>query len=219
MDIDYAEIKKLEFKKTLIFNCNAKIFIEELLNEKEKIKNKINYDSWFGYCEKVKQQYPICLPEYYENKKFINPYVFIEILSGLLNENDIIIQDSSGSASEITQQSFKIKKGQKMICSPGLGSMGFQLGHAVGVAFASEKKKRIIIISGDGSLQHNLQELETIKRYNLPIILFVWNNQGYNSIKFTQDKFFNSYNRGCGYVDIRFNVLSMLFRNKNKMLI
>lgn len=121
----------------------------------------------------------------------MNLYDFINKLSDLATENDIIVPSSSGFASEVTQQAWKVKKGQRIICNPGLGSMGFALPHAIGVCVASNRK-RVIVIEGDGSLQHNIQELATISRLSLPIKMFIINNNGYASIRNTHRKYFDN---------------------------
>lgn len=123
----------------------------------------------------------------------INPYDFVEELSKVLTPEHVIVCASSGSASEIMQQAFKVKKGQRVICSPGLGSMGFTLPHAIGVSYASDRP--VVAVCGDGDLQHNIQELQGM--YNRNIKLFVWNNGGYNSIKNTQNRYFEGRQYGC----------------------
>jgi acetolactate synthase-1/2/3 large subunit len=120
----------------------------------------------------------------------INLYEFIDALSNICTPEDVIIPSSAGFASEVTQQAWKVKKGQRVICNPGLGSMGFAIPHAIGAAIASNR--RVICIEGDGSLQHNIQELQTISRLNLNIKIFVINNGGYASIRNTHNKFFGN---------------------------
>ena len=190
IDIDKKEIYKTGFN--LYFHTDIRCFL--LLLEKKINKIKIDTTHWLKYCKELKEKYPIYLPEYKKSDK-INPYYFIEILSQCLNPKDIIVPSSSGSASEMVCQSFKIKEGQRIICSNGLGSMGFALPHAIGVAISS--KKRIICIEGDGSFQHNIQEMELLSRYNLNIKLFIFNNNGYSSIRNTHCKFFNDEYLGC----------------------
>jgi acetolactate synthase I/II/III large subunit len=119
----------------------------------------------------------------------MNLYEFIDKLSDLATPDDIIVPSSAGFASEITQQAWKIKRGQRVICNPGLGSMGFALPHAIGVSVASNR--RVIVIEGDGSLQHNIQELATISRLGLNIKMFIINNGGYASIRNTHQKYFD----------------------------
>ena len=93
-------------------------------------------------------------------------------------------------------QAFKVKQGQRIFNSPGLGSMGFGLPASIGACIASGKRRTICLV-GDGGLQHNIQELELLKRYQLPIKIFVLNNNAYASIRATQDKFFNGNLVAC----------------------
>lgn len=191
VDIDEAEIKKLNFD--LEFNMDAKYFLNTLKQNLDKID--VNVSLWINKCNDLKKRYnhikkiPII-------KNYINAYNFINCLSTIADKNDIIVPSSSGSASEMICQSFKIKKGQRVICSNGLGSMGYAISHSIGAFFASSNKQ-ILCIEGDGSIQMNLSELELIKRYNIPIKIFVLNNNGYASIRNTQSKFFNGHLVAC----------------------
>lgn len=193
IDIDQAEMDKLNFDLNIQLDTFKFLYSIDAKIDRIKIDTK----DWLKRCKDLQKKYPICLPEYYNNRKNINPYVFIEELSKKVKEDYIIVPSSSGSASEITCQAFKVKEGQKIICSNGLGSMGFALPHAIGASMASNKKKTVVCIEGDGSIHHNLQELELIKRYNLPIKLFIWNNNGYASIRNTQNKFFDNNLLAC----------------------
>lgn len=110
----------------------------------------------------------------------------------LLRENDVIVPESSGGAGEITYQAFRLKKGQKMKNAAGLGSMGFGLPYAIGSCIANNRQ-RTILINGDGAFQLNIQELETVHRLRLPIKLFIWNNNGYASIRAMQRNNFKGH--------------------------
>jgi acetolactate synthase-1/2/3 large subunit len=120
----------------------------------------------------------------------MNLYDFIEALSSICDKDDVIVPSSAGFASEVTQQAWKVKKGQRVICNPGLGSMGYAIPTAIGASLASGR--RVIVIEGDGSLQHSIYELATISRLNLNIKIFVINNGGFASIRNTHEKFFGS---------------------------
>jgi acetolactate synthase-1/2/3 large subunit len=194
VDIDQNEIDKLDFEKEIEFWMNSELFIKLLLERTKEIH--YNFNDWILECTRLKNRFDIDKEKIDYNINYINPYHFISILSELLTNEDTIIADSSGSASEITQQTFKVKKGQRLICSPALGSMGFQLGQAIGACFASDKK-RTICISGDGSIMLNIQELELISRHNLPIHIFIFSNNEYASIRNSQNKFFNGNLIGC----------------------
>ena len=189
VDIDEAEIRKIDTKIDVPIVSDAKDFLIELL-KKSSLIEKVEREEWIERCRRWKEKYPVILPEYKKKKGYVNTYALIDILSDILTEEDVIVPGSSGSCSEITCQAFRIKKGQRLINSPGLGSMGFGLPQSIGVCLASNKKRTICII-GDGGLQHNIQELETLKRLNLPVKLFVLNNNGYAAIRNTQKRFFN----------------------------
>ena len=192
VDIDPAELKKMTDKKMRIdvpVISDVGVFIRELLGSIGQREN-IDLSDWLARCLAWKKKYPVVLPEYYKQKKFVNTYVLADVLSKLLTGNDVVVPGSSGSCSEIMMQAFKVKKCQRIFNDPGLGSMGFGLPASIGACIASGGKRTISVI-GDGGLQHNIQELQTLKRLNLPVKIFVLNNNGYSSIRQTQNKFFN----------------------------
>ncbi len=192
VDIDGAEIKKLKtFGMNIAIEVNADVgcFLRELFALLKEVTLK-DYREWLARCRKWKEQYPVVLPEYKKSLGPINPYVLIDILSDLLEENDLLVPGSSGACAEITQQAYRLKEGQRILNTPGLGAMGFGLPASMGACLASGKRRTISII-GDGGFQHNIQELETLSRLQLPIKIFVLNNNGYGSIKATQTTHFN----------------------------
>ena len=111
---------------------------------------------WLSKCNKWKLNYPLILKEFYNEKKFVNPYVFINELSKILNSKDAIIADDGGHLTR-TIQAFKVKIGQKLFSAFGNSPMGYALTASIGASVV--KKSRIICIDGDGSIQINLQEL------------------------------------------------------------
>lgn len=194
VDVDAREIKKLSFKTDLVFGLDAGVFLNALAAGLDQVK--VDFRGWLNRCREWKDKYPVVLPEYYQQKEYVNTYVLVDLLSKLLTQDDLIVPGSSGSCSEITLQSFKVKLGQRIINSPGLGSMGFGLPASIGACLASGKKRTVCLV-GDGGLQHNIQELELLKRYQLPVKLFVLNNNAYASIRATHNKFFNQYLVAC----------------------
>jgi acetolactate synthase I/II/III large subunit len=188
VDIDNAEIAKIDTNIDVSINADAKEFLTAFIGKMGDgaVRNRAD---WLLRCEKWKRQYPVILPEYLRPELFVNPYALMDMLSEILDEDDVIVPGSSGSCAEITRQAFRIKKGQRMINSPGLGSMGYGLPQSIGVCLASGRRRTVCIV-GDGGLQHNIQELETIKRLNLPIKLFILNNNGYGAIRSTHTRFF-----------------------------
>jgi acetolactate synthase-1/2/3 large subunit len=195
VDIDEAEIKKMKMDIDVPVCSDAKAFIQELINNLDMVQYKDRSD-WMSRCVSWKNKYPVVVPEYWKQKEPVNTYVLIDVLSELMTETDILVPGSSGGCSEITMQAFRVKKGQRVLNTPGLGSMGFGLPASIGACLASGKKRTISII-GDGGLQHNIQELETVYRLQLPIKLFILNNNGYASIRMTQKKHFSGHYVCC----------------------
>jgi len=194
VDVDKNEIKKITTNIDIALNIDAGIFLSALLGKIDEIN--IDTSEWLKKCQAWRRRYPVVLPEYKEEKKYVNSYVLVEVLSELLTNSDLIVPDSSGGCSEITLQSFKVKGGQRVFNSPGLGAMGFGIAASIGACIASGKKRTICLI-GDGGFQHNIQELELLKRYQLPIKLFVLNNNAYASIRATQNRYFGGNLVAC----------------------
>lgn len=195
VDIDSTEIKKLKMDIDVPVCSDARDFIKEFLRKKDKFIFK-DRSKWISRCREWKSKYPVVLPQYWEQREYVNTYVLIDVLSELLSEDDCLVPGSSGGCSEMTMQAFKVKKGQRIFNTPGLGAMGFGLPASIGACLASGKKRTIGII-GDGGLQHNIQELETIARLQLPIKIFILNNNGYASIKNMQKNYFYGHLVGC----------------------
>lgn len=189
VDIDETEIRKIGTVIDVPVVADAKNFLNEFINKLNVVKQK-DRSLWMLKCKEWKEKYPVVLPEYLKSEGYVNTYSLIDVLSGLLAEDDMIVPGSSGSCAEITCQAFRTKKGQRLINSPGLGSMGFGLPQSMGVCLASGGKRTVCIV-GDGGLQHNIQELETLKRLNIPVKLFVLNNNGYAAIRNTHKRFFD----------------------------
>ena len=125
----------------------------------------------------------------------VNPYFFIETLTDLMNEDALAVA-GNGTACVVLFQAGRVKRGQRMFWNSGCASMGYDLPAAIGACLASGKKD-VVCLAGDGSLQMNIQELQTVAHNKLPIKLFVLSNSGYISIKQTQDSFFESRHVGC----------------------
>tara|TARA_A100000172_G_C3040804_1_gene110377 strand:+ start:185 stop:1969 length:1785 start_codon:yes stop_codon:yes gene_type:complete len=188
VDIDKHEIRKLEMDIKYPVVADCKVFIEELLKHKDLINPAP--EAWLSQCKKWQRDYPVVLPEHYAEEGCINNYAFVDVLSNVLPEDALIVPGSSGGCSEVTMQAFKIKKGQRMFNSEGLGPMGFGIAAAIGGCIAADKKPTVCI-DGDGGFIMNIQELEVVRRLNLPIKFFVLNNNGYVSIRNTQETHFD----------------------------
>jgi acetolactate synthase-1/2/3 large subunit len=195
VDIDKVETSNSNVKLDEKINCDASYFLKTLL---KYLPNKINPSKkWLKYCKTVRKKYPIVLEKFKTQKKFVNSYHFVDILSDLLNSKDVIVTDM-GLSFVGTHQTFKIKKGQKLYTNSGHAPMGWGLPAAVGACCAS-KKRRIICLVGEGGLQMNIQELATVMHNKLPIKIFIYNNGGYLTIKQTQQLGFNSRIMGSNF--------------------
>jgi len=189
VDIDPAELKKFKFNVDMPVKVDCGSLIREMISLKPFPKK---CGAWIDYCALVNKKYPVVLPEYKKKKKYISTYALAEEISHNMKDSDIIVPGSSGMCGEIPMQVFKFKKGQRSLNSPGIGSMGFGVPSALGACVASGKK-RVICTNGDGGFQLNIQELETIRRLNLPVKFFILNNDGYASIKTTQRNYFGGF--------------------------
>lgn len=150
---------------------------------------------WLAYCKKMKENYPVVLECYWRQKDRINPYCFVHTLTEKLPEDQIMVT-GNGSACVCTFQAAIVKKGQRLYTNSGCASMGYDLPAAIGAAVAAPGRT-IVCLAGDGSMQMNLQELQTIVHYKLPIKIFILNNHGYHSIRQTQSNFFGQPLVGC----------------------
>ncbi|MFH1798605.1 MAG: thiamine pyrophosphate-binding protein [Candidatus Omnitrophota bacterium] len=191
VDIDKSELKKKSLKPDISINADAKEFITEFLCRLKRDNVIIRVGDWLEKCQHWKRKYPVVLPEYRKNKNKINSFHFIDVLSERLDKDAVVVTDM-GTSFTCTMQTFKIKAGQRLFTSSGHASMGFGLPGAIGACFGNGRKKTICI-SGDGGLQMNIQEFQTLVHYKLPIILFILNNKGYLTIKLMQQNHFGRY--------------------------
>ena len=182
VDIDKNELnKKRGLNNFLALNYDVKIFLKEFIKLK---KYSCNYQ-WIDKCKQWKINYPRVLDKWRMQKNFVNPYYFVEKLSSKLKKTDIIVADD-GAHLTWAVQAFKIKFGQEFFSAYGNSPMGYAFPAAIGASIAT-KKKKIICIDGDGSIQINIQELHTMIQNKLPIKLFILNNSGYGIIKQFQE--------------------------------
>lgn len=196
VDIEEIEINKLSmsFEKKII--CDARLFVKKLLDNRDLYEFK-ERKKWMTYCKDMKVKYPLAKeiqPNLNYNK--VDGYLFAKKLSRCFNEEDIIIGSSSGRTCGISHMGINLKRGQKFISSMGIGAMGWCIPSAIACSIASNKH-RTIVIEGDGSLQHNIQELALVKGYNIPLKIFILSNGGYASIYAMQKNNFEGRYAGC----------------------
>jgi len=193
VDIDPDELRKNTINLDIAIQADAKVFLETLVHEvkKDPLPEK---PGWVKKCRHWKVRYPSITPEISAIKSPVCTYNLFDKLSDLLDTNGIIIADA-GTVYCIVSQVHRVKAGQRVITPAALGTMGLSLPLGIGAYFAAPDST-IVAVTGDGSLQMNIQELQTVVHYKIPLKLFVVNNNGYVSIRNTQNSYFNG--RFCG---------------------
>ena len=201
-DIDKEELKKPTVHIDIPVHADCKVFMRQLIDMLKKEKTPVFEGgeglkgmSWNETVKYWLKKYPVCRPEFLENddSKKANVYAFIKDIGDSAKENQITVV-GNGSACVVGGHSYIIKKGQRFISNSAVASMGYDLPAAIGAYMANLDGKRfdkeLILITGDGSIQMNLQELQTIVHHKMDIKIFLINNEGYHSIRQTQNKFF-----------------------------
>jgi len=183
VDIDPVEHRKNTVRIDRFINADAGKFLEKFV-PREMPDTK----GWAKKCLGWKSKWPICLPEYAKKKGGIDLYYFVDRLSRKMKKDSVIVSDA-GSSFYVVSQGVQVTDGQRYITSGGQADMGYTLPAAIGISVARGGKE-VLGVTGDGSFQMNIQELQTVIHYDLPVKLFVWNNDGYLSIRATQSKFF-----------------------------
>ncbi len=188
VDVDAAELEKTLVKPDLGIVCDLRIFLEELLAELDARSYEPHHERWVAWCRERVSRYPVVQDRQRQPGPPFNPYHFIEQLSAMLADDDAVVCGNA-TACIVPFQVMKIRKGQRLFSNSGSASMGYDLPAAIGAAMA-RGGKRVICLAGDGSLQLNIQELQTVVHHRLPVKIFVLNNGGYLSIRSTQKNFF-----------------------------
>jgi len=188
IDIDPAEIAKLAPYLDLSICCDAKAFIDALANATAG-KAQPERRAWHARCAEWKQRYPVVLPEHRIEEGLVSTYFLAECLSDLLPEGAPIVSGSSGAGIEIFQHALRLKRGQRLYHTTALGAMGYGLPAAIGACLGSGGRETVLI-DGDGGIQLNIQELATVQRLQLPIKILILNNDGYSSIRTSQQRWF-----------------------------
>jgi acetolactate synthase-1/2/3 large subunit len=187
VDVDSAELYKPTLDADMRVQADLRRFmpiLRETLADWNVLPEHAAYLAW---CRERVRRYPVLLPRHAASKK-VNPYCFVDKLFARLRNDDVVVAANATAAVTSMQCGF-IKSGMRLYSNSGDASMGYDLPAAIGAA-VSRKGKRIICLAGDGSIMMNLQELQTIVHYNLPVIIFILNNNGYHSIRQTQQAYF-----------------------------
>jgi acetolactate synthase-1/2/3 large subunit len=189
VDIDFSEAIKHQSRTRNNIVCDASIFIEKLLDKADESQIPPKSE-WLNLCGKYKKDFPWVSAEHDDQQGFMNSYRFMERLNKFFKDDQVVVTDM-GTALLSGHQVLKFKHGQRLMTSTGLGEMGFGLPAAIGASFASERGE-IMCLNCDGGMMLNLQELQTIVHHELPIKIFIFNNDGYLMIKHTQKALFKA---------------------------
>jgi len=184
VEIDPKELNQ-RVKADIAFGCDAKRFLSLLTAEIKKGKRP-NFLKWAKETRQSYKKNPFCKPEYYLEKEGINPYVFMKALSKEMAEDDILVADA-GQNVLWAMQAIEIRGQQRLFTAHAHSPMGYSLPAAMGPATIYKGSPRVICTIGDGGFQLNIQELQTIKNYHLPIKIFIMNNYAYGAIMDYQD--------------------------------
>ncbi len=195
VDIDSHELDLLVANYEKKIQADAHEFVNALLVQIASYQ-PLDITDWLDYCQKCKDRFPLAEEKQPSSCKYIDGYQLGHSITRHLKADDVIAGASSGRASAIVPMSLGTASPNRFIAAMGLGSMGYTIPLAIGSCIASGKK-RVICMEGDGSLQHNLQELQLIKTYNLPIKIFVLNNNGYSAVLGMQRAHFDSRLLAC----------------------
>jgi len=188
VDIDQDEMLKYADRYKYTVATDAKFFMTELLRQTANFSPDA-YAGWVKVCDHYREKYPWVNPsDHPDTDGFINSYTFMDRLNGYLKDDQLIVTDM-GTALLSGHQALKLKKGQRLMTSTGLGEMGYGLPGALGASFASNRGE-VMCLNCDGGMMMNLQELQTVAHHQLPIKLFIFNNDGYLMIKHTQKALF-----------------------------
>jgi acetolactate synthase-1/2/3 large subunit len=195
VDLDPVELEHRTVRVDLPIRSDARAFLDGMAQLPEFPLPLAIDPAWLTACERYRTHHNRVPEQWYSQPEKVNPYVFMEQLSAALTPQDQIVVDGGGTVNQIAFQTLNLQLGQRLVISSGLCAMGSGLPESVGACFAADGR-RTILLNGDGSLQLNIQELQTLVHHRLPVKIFVLCNEGYVSIRTTQNGFLNGHHVG-----------------------
>lgn len=193
VDIDERELSKLKFTEATFLNCDVSEFIAMLTAS--EVLQAPNIERWLDLCRLLKARFPLLSEKQAKELGGADLYRAAYTVSKYCGLDDALVFSSTSRCNTAGHIAFKRRAGQRSVSSMGQGSMGFALPSGVGAYFASGKKQTVIL-EGDGSLQLNIQELQTVKHYGINAKMFIFGNNGYAAIKTMQDRNFDGFHVG-----------------------
>lgn len=192
VECDRAELEKGHPRVDLPICGDANLVLRHIAT----LEDLPSYTAWLDFARGVRDAIPPNDPQNHTGHGFVSPYEFVLSLSALCTPADVVVPCSSGSANTVMQQTFQVKHGQVVFNSKSLASMGYGLSGSIGAAFAA-KGRRTILVEGDGGFTQNLQELGTVAVNRLNLKIFLFDDDGYASIRMTQRNYFGGRYVGC----------------------
>jgi acetolactate synthase-1/2/3 large subunit len=199
VDIDPSELQKLHphLQQPIISDCGA--FLDELLAQLKALKQPLDRSRWADWNKRAadwKTRYDVVTDEHRKPEGLVSIFHLAEVIGTESKQQDKLVSGSSGSGIEIFLLACPTRSGQRIFHTAGLGAMGYGLPMSIGVCIGSGNRQTILV-DGDGGFQFNIQELETVRRLQLPIKFFVLNNDGYASIRASQKAYFGEAQIGA----------------------
>ena len=197
VDVDMTSMKSAYKPSIVPVHMSVENFVGKMLSLEQlpDIQSSRSWANWKDFVVRVRGEIPLVEPVTYSDDQSINPFHFLEVLSGIAPRNLNFIPCSSGGSYTASMQVFQQKQGQTIVSSRGLGSMGIGLSGAIGASLGNNQLTWLV--EGDGGILQNIQEIGTIVKQALPIKVIVFNNDGYASIRSTQEKYFAGNYLGC----------------------
>lgn len=194
VDIDLAEMQKPTLNIDMPIHVNLSEFIDKILVALEHENELPKFESWIEWGRKIESKIPTLFDDNPDCEGYANSYKFADELFKQLHDGDVVVT-GNGTAYTCTYQAMQVNKGVRVFANQGCAAMGYGLPASIGACVSNEKGKTVCV-TGDGSIQMNIQELQTIVTYKLPLKLFVLENESYLAIKTTQKAFFHGHFTG-----------------------
>ena len=195
VDIDENEMNKKSLHPQMKVACDAGAFIDSLLDKGDKFASN-DLTSWLDHCREMKAKYPVRIPEQDPREGYVSLYKLFDCISDQMTSEDVYQFTSSGTSVDIGMKVLRLKKGQRAFLNKSMAAMGYDVPACVGSCIGSGGR-RVICVTGDGSIAMNIQELEVIRRLGLPVKIFVADNSGYSMIWHSQSGNFAGHLTGC----------------------
>lgn len=188
VDIDLAEMQKPTLNIDMPIHVNLSEFIDKMLEVLANVDELPKFNNWREWGRTIESKIPTLFDDNPDSEGYANSYKFADELFKQLHDGDVVVT-GNGTAYTCTYQAMQVNKGVRVFANQGCAAMGYGLPAAIGACVSNEGGKTICV-TGDGSIQMNLQELQTLVTYKLPLKLFVLENESYLAIKTTQKAFF-----------------------------